>query len=390
MNNIFSKNKYIDIVIKVLLFMMAVNVFHYGQLILPVICLIIFIDNRLKFKVNNPYVFILLCLFAVSFYAFSYKLGFYSVMGFCCPMAYYIGSNLRKNDSESIKEILYIFALGMALHIVMNVFYELSIRGWEKLLNSSAHYDVWTRDKMSSTVTATNLMYLIGCSYYLIFYERSKLIKIISGILFVISMAYCLIIGRRTSVLAFIMIFVLSIIFEKIHNPDNRNINKRFFMFIGAVLLLSAVFIVMFILNKNGVKTIFDNVYIVDKFKQSIFDENRIAIYKNAISLLPNYLWGGQHISNAIGIQIHELWLDVYDYAGIVPYLLLLAYTYFYVRDIYKVYKKDIKVEYKVLFLAVYLIIAVQMFLEPAMTGISLFVMISIIYGTMVGKVSDK
>ena len=390
MTNIWSKNKYVDILINVLLFMTGINFMHYGQLILPVICLILFIDNKLRFKVNNPKVFILLCLFGISFYAFSHQMGFYSVMGFTLPMAYYIGCNMNKCDEKSIKYIVYLFAISMALHIILNMGYELSIRGLRKLFNSSSHYDFWTRDKMSTTVTATNLMFLIGCSYYLVFYEKNKPIKYISLSLFAITMGYCLIIGRRTSVLAFVLVFVFSFVFDQIHSKQKTNIRKRilyFLLFVGLVVLF---FGVLYILKEKGIRTIFDNVYIFYKFSQSIFDENRFHLYRLFIEQMPNYLLGGQKISEIIGLQIHELWLDVYDYAGIVTYILLLIYTYFYVKDIYRLYRSRISVEYKTLFLSIFIVIAIQMFLEPVMTAASLFLLIAIIYGSAIGKMNDR
>ena len=390
MTNIWSKNKYVDILINVLLFLTGINFLHYGQLILPIICFILFVDNKLKFKVNNPKVFIILCLFGISFYAFSYQLGFYSVMGFTLPMAYYIGSNIKRYDEESIKYLIYLFAISMALHIALNMVYELNIRGLRKLFNSSTHYDFWTKDKMSTTVTATNLMFLIGCSYYLLFNEKNKLIKYLSLSLFAIVMGYCLIVGRRTSVLAFILVFVFSFIYDQLHFNQKDVIRKRLLYFVLFILLVVLFFAILFILKEKGIRTIFDNVYIFYKFSQSIFDENRFHLYKSFIELMPKYLWGGQKISTIIGFQIHELWLDVYDYAGIVTYILLLIYTYFYVKEIYKLYKSDIKTEYKGLFLSIFIIITIQMFLEPVMTAASLFLLICIIYGTVIAKMNDK
>ena len=69
---------------------------------------------------NSPMTFIVLCLFAVSFYAFSYKMGFYSVMGFTLPMAYYIGSNIKDPSEENIKKIIYLFAISMGIHVILN------------------------------------------------------------------------------------------------------------------------------------------------------------------------------------------------------------------------------------------------------------------------------
>ncbi|MBR4422507.1 MAG: hypothetical protein IKS69_08235, partial [Erysipelotrichaceae bacterium] len=123
MNRIWSDNKYIDIIINVLLFLTGINFLHYGQLILPIICFILFIDRKLVFKVNSPLTFIVLCLFAVSFYAFSKK-DFYCVMGFTCPMAYYIGSNILYPTEKNLKKIIYLLALSMGFHVILSAIYE--------------------------------------------------------------------------------------------------------------------------------------------------------------------------------------------------------------------------------------------------------------------------
>ena len=98
----WSEKRYVDLIINTLLFLIGINIFHYGQLILPVICMILFADRKLQFYVKSPLTFVVLCLYAVSFYAFSHQLGFYSVMGFCLPMAYYIGSNLKEVSEGNV------------------------------------------------------------------------------------------------------------------------------------------------------------------------------------------------------------------------------------------------------------------------------------------------
>ena len=59
----WSNNKKVDALVNILIFLVTINFFHYGQFILPVICLILFIDKKFKFKVNNIKLFVLLCLF---------------------------------------------------------------------------------------------------------------------------------------------------------------------------------------------------------------------------------------------------------------------------------------------------------------------------------------
>ena len=126
MTNIWSNNKYIEILINIMLFLLGINFMHLGQLFLPLICLLLFIDRKFKFKVNNIKIFIILCLFSISFFIFSYKLGFYAVMGFTLPMAYYIGSNMNEVSQKNVKYVIYILALSMATYLLLNFAFELT------------------------------------------------------------------------------------------------------------------------------------------------------------------------------------------------------------------------------------------------------------------------
>ena len=80
-----------------------------------------------------------------------------------------------------------------------------------------------------------------------------------------------------------------------------------------------------------------------------------------AYPLMPKYLWGGRMISTAVGAGtndlklIHELWLDIYDYAGIVPYIFIMIYTFYYVKTFYKVCRKTYKENDMVLYLGIFI-----------------------------------
>ena len=210
MKNIWSENKYINNLIIVLLFLMGINFLHAGQLILPIICLLLFIDNRFRFKVNDIKTFVLLCLYGISFFAFTYKMGFYSVMGFVCPMAYYVGSNMKNPNSENIKKIVYLLAISMGFHVILNSIFEYIVHGSHGFFRSSTHYDFWTRQKISNTFTAINADLIIGCTYYLIFHEKKKSIKQLGLFVFVASMFYLTIIGRRTPLMMVMIVFAVS------------------------------------------------------------------------------------------------------------------------------------------------------------------------------------
>ena len=388
MNNIWSENKYLNIIINILLFLVGINFLHYGQLILPIICFILFIDNKLQFKVNSPKTFIILCLFAVSFYGFTYKLGFYSVMGFTFPMAYYIGSNMKNPNEDNIKKVVYLIAISMGCHIILSSIYEFIVHGARGFFMSSSHYDVWTRKKIANTTTAVNADILIGCLYYLILHEKNKRVKTVFLVVFALSIFYLLVIGRRTPVLMIGIVFAISFLYESlILNRIPEKTRKRFIK-IALVLTALIVCIVLFYsLNLFNCRTILQEYYIFLKFSQSFIDDERFVLLKQSFALMPKYPFGGQHISSILGQPIHDLLSDIYDYAGVVTYIITIIYCFVYLMNIYKLYKSDkVSNDFKVFILGPFICIVIQMFIEPVMTGSSLFLIVAIIINALVER----
>ena len=166
MENIWSENRKVNRLVIALLFLVSMNFMHYAQIILPVICLILFIDRHFRFKVNNIWVFISLCLFGLTFYIFSNKNDLYCFMGFFCPMAYYIGSNMLEADEKKVRMMIYLLAFGMIFHVLLNFGYDLCIRGI-KIFRRNSHLDIWFGDEYPTTQTAVNYTFIIGSIYYI-------------------------------------------------------------------------------------------------------------------------------------------------------------------------------------------------------------------------------
>ncbi len=385
MNSIWSDNKYTEAAVNILLFLTGINFLHYGQLILPVICLLLFIDNRLRFKVSDPKVFVVLCLFAVSFYGFSKK-DFYCVMGFTLPMAYYIGSNIRYPNQENVRKVIYLFAIAMGFHLFLDLMRDLILRGPEKVMHASTHYDIWTNDKISSTLISVELDLLIACFYYLLMHEKDRKVKAVSAFLFVSGMAYCLIMGRRAPILMFFLAVFFGFLADSKVSDRQR---KAFFVLMGILIGVFLVLGLIYSFDLFGLKVLLDRFYIFEKISRGIMD-SRLNIYREALKLLGVYCWGGQKISASIGIQIHELWLDVYDYAGIITYALLLCYTFFFIRGYARAIAFCKGSSFRSLLVSLLICIFIQMFLEPVMTAASLFLLIVIIIGTMLERMSDE
>lgn len=372
----WSDNKYVNTIINVLLFLIGVNVFHYGQLLLPIISLILFIDNRFKFNIKNRTVFVILCLFGISFFIFTYKLGFYSVMGMCLPMAYYIGSNLKNSSENNVINVIYLLTFGMATHVVLNFAYEYFMLG-SAIFNKIHHYDIWTKEQISTTGTAINYVFIIGILYYVVFYERNRLIKFLSCIISIILFIYNFALGRRTPILMLGLAFVIGYILD-IFVYKNRKVNKKLLIIISSILFVTiALITTLYVIDFNGFRMKFILVNLMLKFYNFGLNPERLQIFIEGVKLAPNYLWGGQYISTIMDCQIHDLWMDVYDYAGIIPFVLLIIYTIIVTKESYKTIHT--KIERKVLFIPLIICIIIQLFLEPIITGSSIFLICVVI-----------
>lgn len=385
----WSDKKYVNILINVLLFLVSVNFLHYGQLILPIICLILFIDNKFKFKINNIKTFILLCLFAITFCIFSYKLGFYCVMGFCFPMAYYIGSNLKQVNEENIKKIIYIITFGMSIHVVLNYAYDIYHDGFIEVFNEFGHRDIWTKDKVLATITTANYLFIIGCSYYLFRYEKNNIYRITALLLFIIMFIYNLGLGRRTPVLmipitiCFAFLLDLFVINRKSKFPKKKLIVMCIIMIIILILLLLCKY------NFNLLVSLFGDSMFAQRFGWLQFDAERLDLMIEAMKLAPSHMWGRQEISAILDQYVHNLWFDVFDYAGIIPFILVLIYTVYSISLIYKfVVNKKVSNEFKMLILPLCLCIIIEMCLEPAMSGLSLILLCVVVINALLEKIN--
>jgi hypothetical protein len=262
--------------------------------------------------------------------------------------------------------------------------YELSVRNVERIINSTSHYDIWVGDKIVSTAIAIDLVYLISSVYYLLYFENNRIIRYSGILLFGIDLLFCLIIGRRTSLFLSVLCVVFSFVY---HGYLNHSIMQQIRKGLKLLLIVLIVcFVLLGIVFLFDIDSLFDGLHLLNKIKNGLFDRSRIDVLIQSVKLMPYHLWGGQEISSLTGLPIHELWLDVYDYAGIISYLLLHCYTFSYLLTIIRTHKSDIEDGHKIMFMTLFLAVILQSFIEPLMTGMSIFLIVSIVVGTMIER----
>ncbi len=224
-------------------------------------------------------------------------------------------------------EVIVVAAIGMAFHGTLSFFYNL-FTGVN--INSGITYDVFTKQTASSTGQATNFTLLIPVFYWSVFYQNKRFLKVIVILLYILALIYDILIGGRTFILLSIvslLLFVLfNLFFVRKSKESKRNITILFSVALTFVLL-------SFIINiSQFFELFFKNSYLFTRLKYQnafqILNDDRFIRIGKYIQLMPAYLYGGNHIrlNHSIGYA-HNTWIDIYDDAGLFPFLFFLILT---------------------------------------------------------------
>lgn len=386
----WSDKKNINLLINTLLFLLGLNFLYIGQFLLPIICLIILVENKMHFYVNNKYIFLLLCVFSVTYWFFSIDLGLYGLIGFCLPMCYYIGSNLK--DKSKFRYVLYLLSLGMAFHLIINMVYEMYIYDLDimHIFSKANHYDFWLKDKVNSTLTALNSVFFIGIMYYVIFYEDDKYVRYISIIVYLLALFYCFALGRRTTPALLIISFTFSYTIDFCFIKKNSISSKTIISFI--ISIIAFIFLIILLIKNNilGITDKISKTMLFYKITTQGLNSGRLSILLEAIKIAPNHLWGGREILNELGSFVHDLWGDIYDYAGIIPYILMIIISVICVKSVLSfIFNNNVDKKTKILVIPWFVCVCLISFIEPLMSGGTIFLFASAVILSAIGTINS-
>ena len=375
-------------IIYILLFLFSLNIFNQSSLILAAVFALVVIFDRGKLYIPaNDNTFFVLVIFAAAFFTFSLQNGLSAgISAIGCPMAYYIGLRMQNKQMEMpqaekhLKSVTVLLVAGMTCHAVVNFLYELVRFGG---INSGAvHYDFFSLGaQTSATGAATYLTLFAGVIFYLIM-ESNSVKKWIAGILLiVIAFAYDMILGGRTFFALVGVSFALSVIVYIWGQKDDKKKIKAIGKLILIALVLGAVAIVVYIRYQDTITRMFESTYLFHRISYAKVSESQdlFSFFKSSdrgnvrnqyINLMFDYPFGGRKILGEIGLYAHELWLDIFDSAGIVPFVLIwiitLQITFCNIRYIFN---KEVPIENRVLIVGITTAVTVQFFFEPILTG---------------------
>ena len=322
---------------------------------------------------------VLLLLFVVSYatvYMAHYGISLYILKVLCLFLIWSMSfSASRGKGLNDIFRLVAVLAFGMAFHGILNFIYNLAIGTSMNVQESS---DVFTHEVSAATGQAINFSLLVGYGFWGIFIQKKTWLKVLSLGAYLTALIYDIALGGRT----FIILSAVALICGIIYMFATDRSPKRYrhaFMLLSAVALLALCIAILYRKNVFGIQSWVESSYLNRRIARhnalNVFSDGRVYKKSEYWKSLFAYLFGGNVVSrrNNVGYA-HELWLDIFDDAGIIPFVLVIAYTVSALSTLCKILReRRIWYGYKVGLTCLYIVLYSQFFIEPILQVAPIF-----------------
>ena len=372
----FKKNRLCvnDIIIALLIFLGAMNIYLFGIYLFAAASIYILLVHK---SIKIPSQILPIFIFTVIYFIFvlaNPNVGVTSsIKIFVCPLVWLAGYTLLR-DKNINRLILIILSacMGMAVHGVLNFIYNLRIG---TVFYEGKSYDVWSNSLSAATGQAINFSLLAAVLMWGLFMQKNLILKLVVSALYIAAFVYNIMIGGRSFVILTLLGIVIPlIIYSFIGN--NKIFVKKVIPIILTVVAILAIIWVMYENNVFGMQDAFESSYFYRRFfsdisQQEITNDSRFDRKLLYFQHMLDYPFGGNHLRNELGIGYsHDLWLDVFDDAGIFAYIALWIYTISAgIRTVKFALNKRITPELRVLISTIFAISFIQFFVEPILQG---------------------
>lgn len=309
-----------------------------GYIFLAMVIVVLFMNiNRIKISVLETE----LLFFGLSYFIFYYHTfgtDFYSIVVYAIgPVgAFLLGKLfvLNSNKPNAMLCLMITLALGMLVHGLLNWY-----AYWQSSYVLSYDYlrlsvDFWRKDLVSVTNTGMLFTYSASLSMGILFTQVEKKYKILAILVITICISATVFFANRTLIYVIAIIFLwkcLKLVFSKKTSKQRRNI-LVFSMFVFLFIL-----VLVFLLGaESKLYSLISDLKIIDRFDGNNTVDSRFLAWGAFFSdfRFLRFPFGGKMmlkdlvLSNGKTVNyFHNMWLDTYNVAGIIPFVILLIFT---------------------------------------------------------------
>lgn len=356
----------------IILLAFSLSLFGVPNYIFLLLCFVYFLNiikKKAFFKFNIN--IIIIFLFSITYYLIYiryYSASFDNMLKYLVgPIAFYFMGHtiIRTNQNFFMYSILSI-SIGNFLHGFMNMAKHFEQNGFVLLIRRVP--DIWTGELIAATLQGTFFTLQISLFFYFLFYFRGKghkFIKIFYLATVVFSIYTSFLLGNRTLPLMFLIIVIINLL---VHSRLT-NFKSKLKLTISMFLSLTIIFLVIKS-NSFGIYDFILNSELFYRFSEnSIINDPRIQVYTQVYNQFWDYPFGGNQMNLGL-TYAHNLWLDVLNTTGIIPFMFLQYFTILTFLDIFKLYKsKQASMKLKVFSISIYTGFILNFLVEPILEG---------------------
>lgn len=304
------------------------------------------------------------------------------------PVAYLVGILAMKSGGDptaQFRRIILTVVAGTTLHGVLNAVTNVRSYGWTP--SERALPDYWTQAPLTATLQATFFIPLVGFAYYGVAMRQQHrpIVAIFTVVGLIIAGAYNLVTASRTIFAVMLVTFVACSLI-----PHGRRL-LRMSIFAGIVVAIGA----LYLLDAFGLRSLVESSALMDRYHRgaapSFGEDPRFERWVYVIDHFWDHMGGGLHFRSEIG-YVHNLWLDAYDVAGLLPFLALLGFTCGALALLLRVLVlRGVPVESQVLVVGLWVALLAQFMTEPILDGMPMmFAIFCLFCGAAAGLVRDS
>lgn len=354
----------------------SVNFLAYGNMISIVGCILLLVFCK-TLEVPRSNLFLWFYLFAATYPCCAIIFGGAADMaaslflvGVGIASSYLLGNAaLRLFPSSAPSTFVLLVCFGFAAHGTLNCVANI-LAGTG---GSGQCIDFWTKSYSAATAQAILFTPLVSIMWAILLAKRRGLLKVATLVMIVVALYYDFMLGGRSFfvLIAFSGLVLLAIRLCKA--------SKSVFDAIKSVTLISILCVLAFVLYQAdflSLKSSFEASYMAHRFSyQGMADDDRSQRWLYYIEHFSEGVFGGNVIGSTSGYgYAHNLWLDTFDEAGLLPFFLLLLITVQGIAKVFKVASNSDGFNQSIL-ICFLVILMIQFFVEPVMQGSPLLFM---------------
>lgn len=293
----------------------------------------------------------------------------------------------REECEKRTRIVIIIVSLGLFAGSVLNAvsWYQYGFEG------GRAWREFWTGQTLPATQHVYWSLFIVALIFYgICYWKKSCLINSILVLGGLWSVWFSLVTGSRIIVLIFgIVLFINIILYCYFNWQDER---KRGYIKKGliGIIVLSVLLTAAYMLNLGGIFDPIKKSYMWTR-NGGILHNIRFQAQLTILKQLFVHPFGGRKIEAEL-YYAHNVWLDMANSGGVLPFILILIYTILSVMGLFKLLQNpDISQEIKYLLVSVYISLFLYFMVEPALdANLMCWVIWMLICGLVKGNLVQK